>query len=72
MEISNLDAIRLPPFWYTEHRENFRVLNVSQLAIDWEFIYEYVGIKREDLMLEVRSHYAIDSNGTPPKRIASQ
>ena len=56
-EIRELAEIKYPPFVDLEFGERFKALNLSNLDVDWEPFYNYVFIKAEDMMLEVRGYF---------------
>jgi len=52
---------RYPPFWDLEFGERFKELNLADLDLDSEQFGNYVAIKVEDMILEVR-HYCSQWN----------
>jgi len=45
-----------PPFWDLEFGERFKELNFSNLDLDWELFGNYVTVKVEDMIFEVRQY----------------
>jgi|SRR6218665_557107 len=54
-EVEGMASLRPSPFWDLDFGVYNGVYNASQMDFDWEFFYNYLGIKMKDSILEVRS-----------------
>lgn len=50
----NLASIRYPPVVDFGFGEGYNASTYSQINLDWEFFYNYLGMKMKDAILEVR------------------
>ena len=48
-------SVLLPPVIGIEMVDSYKTISLPQFDLDWEFVYDYVGVKVKDMILEVRS-----------------